>query len=72
MNYGVVYCDSNGGSFSNTEPYIKEGGTTLKECEMVLNELVNEKCCQLIPFEMKDDLESYTWDYMNRHKLFLP
>jgi hypothetical protein len=72
MNYGVAYCNSNGVSFSNTEPYIKEGGTTLKECEMVLSELVNEGCCQLTPFEMKDDLESYTWEYVNKHKIFLP
>ena len=72
MNYGVAYCSSSGSAFSKTEPYIEEAGTTLRECEAVLNDLVKEGCCQLIPFEIKDALESYTWEYVNKHKVILP
>ncbi len=72
MNYGVAYCSSNGNAFSKTEPYIEEAGNTVKECAVVLNGLAKDGCCQLIPFEIKDVLESYTWEYVNKHKVLLP
>jgi len=71
MNYGIAYCGSNGRKFSDTEPYIEEAGTSLKECQETLRRLVEDGCGQLIPFEVRDILESYTWDYVNRYKVLL-
>lgn len=70
-NYAIAYCSSNGSTFSDTEPYIEEAGTSLKECEVVLKRLIRDQCGQLMPFEMKDNLESYTWEYANKYKVLL-
>lgn len=66
--YAVAYCSSNGRSFSNTEPYIEEASTTTKE---VLKHLIKNGCCHLIPFEVKDKMESYTWEYVNKNKVIV-
>lgn len=69
--YAVVYCDVNGCSFSDTEPWIEDAGNTIKDIEQTLKRLVRDGCCQLLPFEVKDELESYTWDYVNKHKVLV-
>lgn len=69
--YAVAYCENNGATFSDTEPYIEDAGTTIKDIEDTLHVLVKKGCGQLMPFEVKDELESYTWDYVNRHKVFV-
>lgn len=66
--YAVAYCDSNGSAFSDVEPYIEDAGTTVEDVEDTLQILVEKGCGQLTPFEVKDELESYTWDYINKHK----
>lgn len=71
MNYGIAYCSSNGSTFSDTEPYIEAAGTTLEECRLVLKQLIKEGCGQLMPFEMKEKLESYTWEYVNKHRILI-
>ena len=69
--YAVAYCESNGSTFSDTEPYIEDAGTTIKDIEDTLQVLIKKGCGQLMPFEVKDDLESYTWDYVNKHKALI-
>lgn len=69
--YAVAYCENNGATLSDTEPYIEDAGTTIKDIEDTLHVLVKKGCGQLMPFEVKDELESYTWDYVNRHKVFV-
>ena len=69
--YAIAYCNPNGSTFSDTEPYIKEAGTTVKDIKNVLKILVKDGCGQLLPFEVKDELESYTWDYVNKHKVLV-
>lgn len=69
--YAIAYCNPNGSTFSDTEPYIKEAGTTVKDIKNVLKILVKHGCGQLLPFEVKDELESYTWDYVNKHKVLV-
>lgn len=69
--YAVAYCENNGATFSDTEPYIEDAGTTIKDIEDTLHVLAKKGCGQLMPFEIKDELESYTWDYVNKHKVFV-
>ena len=69
--YAVAYCSSNGSTFSDTEPYIEYAGTTVKDIEDTLQVLVKMGCGQLMPFEVKDELESYTWNYINKHKVLV-
>ena len=69
--YAVAYCSPNGSTFSDTEPYIEEAGNTINEIEIVLKNLIKDGCGQLLPFEIKDELESYTWDYVNKNKVLV-
>lgn len=69
--YAVAYCDSNGAAFSDTEPYIEDAGTTVEDIKDTLQILVEKRCEQLTPFEVKDELESYTWNYVNKHKVLV-
>lgn len=69
--YAVAYCGNNGSTFSDTEPYIEDAGSTIKDIEKTLQVLVKKGCGQLIPFEVKDELENYTWDYVNKHKILV-
>lgn len=71
VKYAIAYCNSNGSTFSDTEPYIKEAGTTIDDIKTVLETLVKDSCGQLMPFEVKDELESYTWAYVNKHKVLV-
>ena len=69
--YAIAYCNPNGSTFSDTEPYIKEAGNTVKDIKTVLKVLIKDGCDQLLPFEVKDELESYTWDYVNKNKVLV-
>ena len=69
--YAIAYCNPNGSTFSDTEPYIKEAGNTVKDIRTVLKVLIKDGCGQLLPFEVKDELESYTWDYVNKNKVLV-
>lgn len=46
---------------------LKKQGATIEDIKNTLRVLVKQGCGQLIPFEIKDELESYTWDYVNKH-----
>lgn len=69
--YAVAYCESNGLTFSDTEPFVEDAGNTIKDIKNTLRILVKSGCGQLTPFEVKDELESYSWDYVNKHKVFV-
>lgn len=69
--YAIAYCENNGLTFSDTEPYIEDAGSTNQDIENILQILVKKGCGQLTPFEAKDELESYTWDYVNKHKVLV-
>lgn len=71
MKYAVAYCAPNGSTFSDREPYIEEAGATIEDIKNTLRVLVKQGCGQLIPFEIKDELESYTWDYVNKHRVLV-
>ena len=68
-SYAIAYCNPKGTTFSDTEPYIAEAGTTIKDIENTLTLLTKQGCGQLTPFEVSEELESYTWDYVERHKI---
>ena len=70
-NYAIAYCNPNGTTFSDTEPYIAEAGTSIKDIKKTLRILAKQGCGQLMPFEVRDELERYTWDYINKHKIFV-
>lgn len=70
-SYAIAYCNPNRTIFSDTEPYIAEAGTTIKDIENTLTLLAKQGCGQLTPFEVSEELESYTWDYINNHKILV-
>ena len=69
--YAIDYCNPDGSTFSDTELYIEEAGNTAKDIRTVLKVLIKDGCSQLLPFEVKDELESYTWDYVNKNKVLV-
>lgn len=71
MKYAVAYCNPNGSTLSDREPYIEEAGAAIKDIKNTLRVLVEQGCGQLMPFEKKDELESYTWDYVNKHRVLV-
>lgn len=62
----IAYTDLNGNGFTNEEPWIDEWNGDYPKRVL---ELVNLGYKDVIPFYMKDSLESYTWEYINRHKI---
>ena len=42
--YAIAYCNPNGSTFSDTEPYIKEAGNTVKDIRTVLKVLIKDGC----------------------------
>lgn len=45
--YAVAYCEPNGETFSDNEPYIEDLGDTIHEAKESLAILINKGCRQL-------------------------
>lgn len=41
--YAVAYCENNGLTFSDTEPYIEDAGSSIKDIEDTLQVLVKKR-----------------------------
>jgi hypothetical protein len=67
--YAVAYCNPDGCSFSENEPYIEDAGYTMKDIREVLARLTGQRMLRLIPFVIEDKLDFYTWDYVIGHKI---
>ena len=69
--YAIAYADKDGTNFSSSEPWIMvEFGDNIEECKTKATELIKEGYKKVIPFQFgKRLLESYSWDYVKKHKL---
>lgn len=69
--YAIAYADRNGNNFSKTEPWIMaEFGDDIENCKKKAAELTEEGYKKVTPFQFgKKLLESYTWNYVTRHKI---
>lgn len=69
--YAIAYAGKDGTSFSPSEPWIlAEFGDNIEECKGRVIALVNEGFKNVILFQFgKRLLESYSWNYVKRHKV---
>lgn len=62
----IAYVDQNGNGFTDKEPWVDEGNGSYQERVL---ELISMGYKNVIPFSVEDNLESYTWEYINKHKI---
>ncbi len=69
--YAIAYADKDGTSFSTSEPWIMATfGDNIEECKNRATELIKEGYKKVTPFQFgKRLLESYSWNYVKRHKI---
>lgn len=62
----IAYLDQNENGFTDSEPWIdKWNGNWRKR----VSELIQTGYKNVTPFHIDDDLESYTWEYISKHKI---
>ena len=62
----IAYLDQNENGFTDSEPWIdKWNGNWRKR----VTELIQTGYKNVTPFHIDDDLESYTWEYISKHKI---
>lgn len=62
----IAYLDQNENGFTDSEPWIDEWNGNWKKRVL---ELIQTGYKNVTPFHIDDDLESYTWKYINKHKI---
>ena len=63
----IAYMDQNGNGFTNDkEPWIDECDDNYQKR---VSELAQMGYKNVTPFYIKNELESYTWEYINKHKV---
>ena len=63
---GIAYLDQNGNGFTNKEPWVDEYDCNYEDR---VHELIQAGYKNVTPFHIDDDLESYTLEYVNKHKI---
>lgn len=69
--YAIAYANKDGAGFFDSEPWIMaEFGDNIEECKNKAKGLIKEGYKKVITFQFgKRLLESYSWDYVKRHKI---
>lgn len=62
----IAYTDKNGNGFTDKEPWIDEYNGDYHKRVL---ELIQVGYKNVTPFYIDDDLESYTWEYVNKYKI---
>ena len=66
MLIAIANTDQNGNGFTDREPWIDECDS---DCKDRVHELIQTGYKNVTPFHIDDDLEFYTWAYVNKHKI---
>lgn len=67
--FAIAYMDENGNGFTENEPWIDGEYSTIPEIRERAVELFQDGMTNIIPFEVVDEIASYSWDYVKRHRV---
>lgn len=73
--YHIAFKDEYGNGFSSFEPWIAECSDDIDECKADANKLIEDGNRDVTIFMISDldkgNMESITWEYVNKHKVLV-